>query len=143
MIYALIPCSKSKARHPCTAETMYWPSAQFRGAYRVALAHHEQPLILSAKYGLLWPGSRIDPYDETLIGKLRAERSAWAMCVVWKLQQEVLQRGDTFVSYLGAVYAEFVVPALRERGYAVVEPLKGQGQGKRLQWFKEQLREVA
>lgn len=137
--WALIPCSKTKADRPCSAREMYWPSAQFRGAYSVAESNRELLLILSAKYGLLFPEMIIDPYDETLIGKSRAERSAWAMCVVWKFQQEILRPGDIFVSYLGAVYAEFVVPALRERGHDVTEPLKGLGQGKRLRWFKEQL----
>lgn len=136
-VYALIPCTKSKADHPCSAREMYWPSAMFRGAWRVAEGNEQQPLILSAKYGLLRPGHSIAPYDETLIGKRKSERDRWAQDVLASFMHGYLHQGDVIVSYLGAVYAETIVPALRRWGYTVEEPLKGMGQGKRLKWFKE------
>lgn len=144
--WALIPCSKSKADHPCSAWEMYWPSRQFRGAWRVAEAQGQQPLILSAKYGLLLPETVIEPYDETLKGKARLARACWADAVFRQLL-DFLRTGDEVVSYLGAIYAADLVRWLRLRGsvarWAVEEPLKGKSQGARLAWFKQQLREVA
>lgn len=140
--WALVPCSKSKATHSCAAREMYWPSAQFRGAYRVATSRGQTILILSAKYGLLHPDAVIKPYDETLKDKTRFDRARWAGAAFYRILDR-LRSGDCVVSYLGAVYAEDLVRLIRDRGSAeggvVEEPLKGLGQGKRLAWFKAQL----
>lgn len=136
--WALIPCSKTKAERPCTAREMYWPSALFRGAWRVAEIREEQPLILSAKYGLLWPTNRIEPYDQTLATMSGPARALWRTTVI-DLLRKVIKPGDKVVSYLGAAYAEGVVGALRQMGCQVEEPLKGLGQGRRLAWFKREL----
>lgn len=140
--WALIPCSKAKAYHPCSAREMYWPSAQFRGAWRAAKVRGEEPLILSAKYGLLLPESVIAPYDETLKGQPAAVRSAWAWEVLEVIIDVWAPSETRFVSYLGMDYAEFLVPELRSLGFQVEEPLKGLGQGKRLAWFKRQLQQT-
>lgn len=136
--WALIPCSKRKAGHACPAGEMYWPSALFRGAWRVAEVAGQTPLILSAKYGVLRPHHEIDPYDLTLRAACALVRRNWAAGVLGTFSW-MLTPGDRPVSYLGRDYAEFLLPALRERGFVVDEPLKGMSQGRRLQWFKEQL----
>lgn len=136
--WALIACSKTKADHPCTAREMYWPSALFRGAWRVAKARGEEPLILSAKHGLLLPEELIVPYDETLSGQPKGIRIDWAERVISAIIDSWSPIQDRFVSYLGQDYAEFLVPELRSLGFEVEEPLKGMCQGKRLAWFKQQ-----
>jgi hypothetical protein len=136
--WALIPCSKKKADRPCPAQEMYWPSQLFRGAVQVAEATGQGVLILSAMYDVLWPTDEITPYDLTLARWHRADRYDWAGRVLYELRP-IIRPGDRVVSYLGALYAEYVVPGLRRNGYVVEEPLKGLGQGKRLAWFKRQL----
>jgi hypothetical protein len=139
--FALIPCSKSKARVRCTAREMYWPSALFRGAWRTALERGEIPLILSAKYGLLRQGELIDPYDETLIGKPKPWRQQWSADVFVSLRRLLLPT-DRVVSYLGALYSETLVPEIRSLGIEVTEPLRGLTQGKRLAWFQQTSRPI-
>lgn len=137
--WALIPCTKNKQDYPCTAREMYRPSALFRGAWEVATGNEEQILILSAKYGMLRPGDRIEPYDETLSGAPRKRKHEWAFNLFHGPEPRItdwIRPGDTVVSYLGADYAVFLLPWLESRGVTVKQPLKGMSQGKRLQWFK-------
>lgn len=141
--WALIPCSKSKADKPCSAREMYWPSQQFKGAWQVAVARGEQPLILSAKHGLLLPESIIAPYDETLVGKPKTAKIAWTWGVLEVIVDSWTPAQDRFVCYAGRDYSEHLIPELRSLGFAVEEPLKGLGQGQRLGWFKRQLEGVA
>lgn len=138
MTWALIPCSKTKHSCPCDAESMYMPSQLFRGAHQVATRAGQRVRIISAQYGVLWPEDEIAPYDKTLSTMPRHERREWALEVIRDLHA-VMRPGDKVVSYLGATYAEYVLPALRRNGYVVEEPLRGLGQGKRLAWFKERL----
>lgn len=134
--WAMIPCSKTKAQVPCVARLMYWPSALFRAAYLTAEYSGQERVILSAKYGAIHPGTWIDPYDVTLNTKPKFERDQWAQDVM-KMLGRLFRPGDHVVSYLGAKYAEAVVPALRLSGYTVEEPWKGLTQGGRLKWFAE------
>jgi len=138
-VWALIPCSKSKADKPCAAREMYWPSDMFRGAYEMSVARGQRPLILSALYGLLQPDPIIMPYNVTLNGQTPFQRRNWSASVVFGEGGilSLLSPGDTFVSYLGENYAQYVVGFLRGRGCTVEEPLKGKSQGARLQKFKE------
>lgn len=137
-MFALIPCSKLKADRRCAARELYAPSSLFSGALRTAETRRQLPIVLSAKYGAVKIDEALDPYDETLNGKPKREREAWARIVFDQLQLIPISAGDVAVSYLGANYGEFLVPWLRASGVAVEEPLKGLGQGKRLTWFSQQ-----
>lgn len=155
--WALISCAKTKADHPCTAREMYWPSAFFRGAWRVAEKQGQRPLILSAKYGLLLPETVIEPYDQTLQIPLNLPASVrkhwtdvlhpeWKNRVIAPLIANHVSRGDTVVTYMGGLYNALILSELRgfegpdtdgAPGITIKEPLKGLGQGKRLAWFKQ------
>jgi hypothetical protein len=136
--FALLPCTKSKLAWASPAWAMYQPSPLFSGLWRVALASAYEPLILSAKYGLLRPDDVIDPYDETLKGRSRSFRAAWAASVLHDLRRH-LPPAARIVSYLSVDYAEFLVPALRADGHPVEEPLLGLRNGKRLAWCRLRL----
>jgi hypothetical protein len=140
LIYALIPCSKHKAEGQANALTMYWSSSLFRGAYRVAGRKGQEVLILSAKYGLLTPERVIFPYNVHLNSLSPADKLIWQEGVLARLLNRAhLDPEIRFTSYLGSVYADLIVPELRQRGYEVDEPLKGLRYGKRLAWFKREL----
>lgn len=138
-VWALIPCSKSKADQPCSAREMYWPSELFRGAFETAIAQGQRPLIVSALYGLLQPDQIITPYDVTLKGQTPFQRRHWAAPLVFGDGGilSLASPGDSFVSYMGENYAQYVVGFLRGRGYTVEEPLKGMKQGARKKRFRE------
>lgn len=137
-VYALIPCAKQKAAIPCAAWEMYWPSQQFRGAWQVAVARGEVPLILSAKYGLLRPDWPIEPYSETAKAWTPSQRARWGIDV-WGDLRRFFHPGDRIVSYLGMVYADALLGWVRGAGFHVEEPIRGLRFGKRLAWFKAQL----
>ena len=121
---------------------------------RRSKADFDTPVTSAVVSGKLGPAIRLtgtyvrasadgdDTSDETLTGKSRGEREGWAVWVMRSLLP-MLSPGDVIVSYLGAAYAEFLVPWLRERGYTVEEPLKGMKPGPRMAWFKRRLMEVA
>jgi len=138
-VWALIPCTILKAGRPCPARELYWASPLFRGAWLVAESRGYQPLILSAKHGVVWPQQVLEPYDETLAGRPRYDRYAWAMRVLHRLTEIVSPQHDSVVSFLGQTYAEFLVPAMRDLGWRVEEPLRGLRVGERLRWFHQQL----
>ena len=62
----LISCTKSKQSYSCRASEMYQASDLFRKAYSYATENYDFVAILSAKYGLLFPDDKIEPYDLTL-----------------------------------------------------------------------------
>lgn len=139
MVYALIPCAKSKIRRRTIARYLYWRSTLFRGTIRVAESRGQIPLILSAKYGVLRPDDAVEPYDETLRGASKEFRWAWSAKVLNQLADIVRPGEDRVVSYLSASYDEFLIPLLRGLLIDVEEPFKGMGIGQRLRWLSEQL----
>jgi len=62
----LVSCASSKQDYPCKASEMYSASDFFRKAYSYATKNYDFVAILSAKYGLLFPDDKIEPYDLTL-----------------------------------------------------------------------------
>ena len=83
-------------------------------------------MILSARYGLVWPQTVIEPYDETLRGKTSGERRAWAAHVL-----AAVPTADSYVIWAGRIYAEHLAGALRAE-----LPLRGLGIGQQLAYLK-------
>src|SRR5438552_18972900 len=94
MRIGLVGCGKQKAATPMPACQLY-TSALFQRAAAYCLTHYDQWYILSALYGLVEPTATLAPYEHTLVGRLRAEREAWAERVVEDLGRRGL-RGATF-----------------------------------------------
>jgi len=57
---------------------MYRPSELFQKAYDYCARNYDHVAILSAKYGLLLPDEKIDPYDLTLKVMSDSEQIKWA-----------------------------------------------------------------
>lgn len=63
----LVGCGAAKLDHAAPAADLY-TGQHFRAALAtaVAIAPHHRILILSARYGLVWPAQVIAPYDLTI-----------------------------------------------------------------------------
>ena len=121
----LVSCVKSKRSAAAPARDMY-VSAWFRKA-RACIESLGCPwYILSAKHGLLDPGSTIDPYDKTLNGMSADLRRAWARGVFEDLAPRLSGVGSVTV-FAGMSYREFLEAELRSRGLDVNVPMQGLG----------------
>ena len=134
---ALVACVSKKNPIPMPARDLYI-SDWFRKASAYATRVADAWYTLSAKYGLLAPGTVIEPYDETLNRMPAAARRAWAGRVSKDLGR-VLQPGDQVVILAGIKYRENLIDPIREMGCSVEIPMEGLGIGKQLRWLKQQL----
>ena len=134
---ALVACVSKKAASPMPACDLYtspWFSKASAYAWQVA----DEWYILSAKHGLVSPGTVIAPYDETLSRMPTAERRAWAKRVQEDLG-EVLKPGDHVVILAGEAYRSNLVGPIREMGCTVEIPMQGLKIGQQLSWLKHRL----
>jgi len=134
---ALVACVSKKNHMPMPARDLYI-SDWFRKASAYAMRVADEWYILSAKYGLLAPGTVIEPYDETLNRMPVAARQAWAKRVLENIGR-VLQPGDQVVFLAGIKYRENLIDPIREMGCSVEIPLQGLRIGEQLGWLKQQL----
>src|SRR5947209_4402133 len=100
----LVGCAQTKAYSPGPAAQFY-TSALFRKAAEYCRRQYDRWFILSARHGLVAPQQVITPYDESLVGKPRTLREAWAIGVVTALRQRGLQRQRFFI-HAGRSYAD-------------------------------------
>lgn len=129
----LVSCVKTKRATAAPAKDLYI-SPWFRKA-RACVEKTGCPWrILSAKYGLVHPGTEIAPYEETLTKMSAAERRVWADEALARLDP-CLAGVETVVFFAGQHYRKLLVPALRERGLAVEIPMRGLSWGEQLRWL--------
>lgn len=101
---AFVACSKSKADHERPAATLY-TSPLFRKSLLHALGEAKRVFILSAKYGVVSLGERIEPYERTLKTLGRAEVLEWAHLVERQLSS-VLKPKMSVIMYTGSDYSD-------------------------------------
>ena len=134
----LISCTKSKRNYPCRASEMYQASDLFRKAYSYATKRYDFVAILSAKYGLLFPDDRIEPYDLTLNDMSSQQRRGWAEKVFSKMKTRLrLKEFDKVFFHAGKKYREHLIPKLENMGIRCGIPLEGLGIGEQKAWYKE------
>ncbi len=134
-IVGLISCVSRKRNFAAQAQDLY-DSALFAKAKDYVQAHSDRWFILSAKYGLVSPDQVIEPYEETLNTKTRAEREQWASNV-WVQLSANLRNGDRVIILAGERYREFLVPKIIAMGCTVDVPMEGLGIGRQLQWLSQ------
>jgi hypothetical protein len=130
----LVACAAGKVAAPTVARDLY-VSTLFRAARRFAETHGDRWYILSALHGVLEPAQIIAPYECTLNSMRVAERRAWASAINARLLS-LLPKGRGVTILAGRNYSEFIVPVLREHGYAVDLPLAHLPIGKQVQWLQ-------
>lgn len=132
----LIGCVKMKRKQRCTARDMYI-SPLFKARLKYALSLNKKCYIISAKYGLLALDDIIDPYDKTLNDMGKAERKAWAVGVIRKLDaKEGLGKGASVMVLAGDNYREWLA-----RYYKVEYPFANISFGMQLKKLKEMTRQ--
>lgn len=128
----LLSCVKQKLGIPAIAKEIYI-SNFFQKAFKYAESlRPDKIFILSAKYQLLSPEQRIEPYELTLNKMGVAERRRWASHVIEQLGYQADLENDNFIFLAGQKYREFLVPAINN--YEV--PMQGLQIGKQLGWLK-------
>ena len=139
MKLGLISCTKSKRKRPCKSCEMYSPSALFRKAFSYAIENYDKVVILSAKYGLLFPDEEIEPYDSTLKNMSLGERRSWADWVFRQMKNMFpLDKIDEAFFHAGNAYREFLIPKLEAFGVKCLVPLEGLPYGRQLAWYNQQ-----
>jgi hypothetical protein len=132
MQIGIIACCSKKAPSATLAQDLY-QSTLFKKSREYVENNTQNWLIVSAKYGLIFPGQVIEPYDQTLNKMSKDERTAWKNIVVRQLTklQESVNQPITFVVLAGAKYRtpfEFFDHTI---------PMEGLGIGLQLQWLTE------
>lgn len=131
----LISCVKKKLSVPAIAKEIYI-SDFFQKACRYAESLcPDKIFILSAKYQLLLPEQKIEPYELTLNNMGVADRKKWARDVIEQLSRHTDLKNDKFIFLAGQRYREFLVPAISN--YEV--PMQGLQIGKQLGWLKREI----
>ena len=134
----LISCTKSKRNYPCKASEMYQASDLFRKAYSYATKNYDLVAILSAKYGLLLPDDKIEPYELTLNAMSFKQRKDWAEMVFRQMRTRLkLIDFNRVFFHAGKKYREHLIPRLENMGIQCEIPLEGIGIGKQKAWYKE------
>lgn len=112
----LIQCTNSKQDTASPARDLYDESQYFRRMREWANARGNPWFILSAKHGLVSPGTVIEPYDERGLSEQQANEIA----------AELSKRGVTVVDITaGRDYTNQLVPALEARGVDVINHFAG------------------
>jgi len=117
---------------------MYSASDLFRKAYSYAVKNYDFVAILSAKYGLLFPDDKIEPYELTLNDMSSQQRKEWAGRVFNQMKSRL--RLEDFVRvflHAGKKYREELIPRLENISVKCETPLKHLGIGKQKAWYKE------
>lgn len=129
----LVSCVKSKLTHAAPARELY-VSPLFQKMRAFAERAGSPWFILSARYGLVSPDKKIEPYELTLNKMGIAERRAWGQSVTQALAPH-LDGIERVIFLAGARYREFLAAPLRQRGITVQVPMEGLAFGEQLAWL--------
>ena len=135
---AIIGCTSKKKSYPCKAVELYQESTFFCKELKYAknVIKADDIYILSAKHHLIHGSKVIEPYNVTLIGKPKAERTAWAEFSLSLILKEFNPSEDKLYLLCGTKYYEFLECGLKKNNFQYEIPLKGIGGiGKQLQWL--------
>ena len=129
----LVSCVKSKLPIAAPARTLYC-SDWFVKARHLVERSSAPWFILSARYGLVSPDKKIEPYELTLNKMGIHQRRAWADEVFKALEPELPQYRRV-IFFAGIRYREFLAGRLLSYGLHVDIPMEGLAQGKQLSWM--------
>lgn len=136
----LVQCTNSKRDSKAPARDLYDESRYFRKQRDYAEAVGDSWYIQSAEHGLVAPETVLEPYNTHAKNLDKPEE--WAESIA----EDILDSHgtDVTVEILGGKdYADPLVPELELYGVEVVEPLRGQGIGKRQQSLERMKTEVS
>ena len=129
----LVSCSKAKLANAAPARDLYCSPA-FCMKRAIIERSGASWAILSAKHGLVEPGTVIAPYDLTLTEMGVRARKEWARAI----EPSLITRAHGFervVMFAGQRYSENLIAPLAVHGFSVSEPMRGLRQGEQLAWL--------
>lgn len=117
---------------------MYSASDLFRKAYAYAVKNYDVVVVLSVKYGLLFPDDEIEPYNMTLKDVSSDEIRSWSERVFAQMKSKLnLQNFSRAYFRTGKKYRECLIPKLEKLRIECEVPLKNLGIGEQLARYKE------
>ncbi len=132
----LVSCVNKKAPISRRAKNLYI-SPWFSKAKTYVETTKQRWFILSAKYGLVEPNCKINPYDKSMNSMPTIERQEWAVDVFRELRLHIADI-DTIYFLAGQRYREFLVPKLRDCDELnICVPMEGLRIGEQLRWLDE------
>ena len=131
----LVSCVSLKDSRKMKAGDIYL-SPLFKKAKEYASNNFDQWYILSAKYGLIQPGTIIEPYEKTLNKMSRQDRRKWSEDVFEELKK-CTQSDDEITFVAGQRYRQDLTSLLLKRGNKIQVPMEGLGIGKQLKWLTQ------
>ena len=134
MKVALISCSKAKQDYSCKAEEMYSKYVLFKKTYNYCFERYDCIVILSAKYGVLFPSEVINPYNLTLNDFSSKKKKEWAKNCYESIQKK-FDLTSTFDFFTGINYYKELSKFLPNSKNI----LKGLGIGQRLSYLNRYL----
>ena len=133
---ALLSCVSQKVTYKTEARNMYISSLFTKSLkYIENILKPDITYILSAKYGLLKLDEIIEPYNETLNTKNKAEQQNWANNVLLQIKNECNINSDTFIFLAGKNYYKDLIQHLPNNKII----MENMPIGKRLQWLTKEL----
>ena len=130
---ALIACVKTKSPLPAPARVLY-TSQLFKKSVEWAEINCDDWFVLSAKYGLVSPNTRLRPYDKTLKSATKRHKVVWAKKVFTQIKEKgLLPKKVQFCWLAGRDYKEPLATLLRE--FSQADPMEGLDYFKRLSWL--------
>ena len=139
----VLSCAKSKQdlapEEKVAAKDLYVsPGYRKARAYAESLGH--EWAIVSALHHGLHPDDEIGTYEKTVNKMRMAEKRRWGIYAAQDLIEKFdLRAGDTAIVLAGATYLKWMEPTLLQAGIKIEQPLRGLGQGQRLQRLNELL----
>jgi hypothetical protein len=126
----LVACASQKVSQATLAQELYI-SPLFKKSKFVAERYFDKWFILSAKHGLVSPGTQLKPYNFTLNNFSRSEKNKWGQNT-FKQLLEIIKPGDSISFFAGENYREHLEPLLTQYGVKVSTPMNGLSIGRQL-----------
>jgi hypothetical protein len=134
MDIGFISCVSKKRNGTHKAKDLYI-SDLFIKSYNYCLKNYDEVYILSAKYGLLLPDTKIKNYNMTLNKFTIKEKKIWS----YKTYNQIISKikiDDVIHWHCGINYRKYLSIVLKNKQKT---PLLGLGIGKQLKWYKNNL----
>ena len=118
---------------PAHAEQLY-TSTLFKKSREWAMENCDEWYVLSAKYGLVRPSKRVEPYEKTMKEMSISARLQWAGRVYRMMGQAgLLREGVIFIWLSGRDYKNDLSELLKK--YQQEDPMEHRRMGERLKWL--------
>ena len=131
----LVGCVKTQLDHPAPADELFI-SPLFRYRREFAERSGRPWFVLSSRYGLVAPGTVVDPYDFPLARQPVAYRRTWAAQAVADLGSAAGDLAGLMIEiHAGSAHAEPVIAVLHQRGASTHWPQRGHNAGQHLAWY--------